>query len=314
MTMVTYNVHVPATSANLGPGFDTLGMAVELFLHVQATFGGNDGIEVRAMAEEGADKVPRDERNLIYQSMVRLFQAVKEPMPTVHMIIESEIPLTSGLGSSAAAIVAGVTLANAYLGQPFSSGELLNLATLIEGHPDNVAPALMGGLVAATYDTKRGRVYAHQVHPSPGLSLLALRPPYELATEKARQALPAMYSREDVVYALGQLALLLEAFHHEAWDLLRLALGDRLHEPYRLPLIPGAERLFALGQETPSLGMYLSGAGPTLMALFKSDADRRKWLQWIETYGGLNGWQALPLRPTPHGASFTVFEPSVESP
>ncbi|MBE3594453.1 MAG: homoserine kinase [Candidatus Carbobacillus altaicus] len=312
--MITYDVKVPATSANLGPGFDTLGMAVELFLNVQATFGGGEGIDVRAMAEGGEDRVPRDERNLIYQSMVRLFQAAKEPMPNVHLVIESDIPLTSGLGSSAAAIVAGVTLANAYLGAPFSSGDLLHLATLIEGHPDNVAPALLGGLVAATYDKRRGRVYAHQVHSAPGLSLLALRPPYELATEKARQALPDMYSREDVVYALGQLALLLEAIHHEAWDLLRLALNDRLHEPYRLPLIPGAERLLALGQEAPSLGMYLSGAGPTLMALFKTDADRAAWLAWTESYGGLTGWRALPLRPTPIGATLTVRETSVESP
>lgn len=256
-------VRVPATTANLGSGFDCLGMALEIYNVVTAQVMPS-GLDVR-ITGEGEEALRWGEENRVLRAMRLVYQQVNRKLPSLRLDLENNIPLGRGLGSSAAATVGGLVAANALCGSPLSTDQLLALAVRIEGHPDNVAPALLGGLVVTVVENDR-LIYASVPVPS-GLVAAAFVPDFPMPTEEARRVLPAQVSRADAVYNLGRVALLVAAFATGRSDLLDTATGDRLHQPYRQALFPAMPRLFAAARAAGAQGVFLSGAGSTILAL-----------------------------------------------
>lgn len=254
-------VTVPATTANLGPGFDCLGLALTLYNRV--TFTDAAATFAIHISGEGADWLPTDESNLVWQAAQRLFEVVGKWPSGTHIEMENGIPAGSGLGSSAAAVVAGLVAANTLVGGGLSRHELLELATEIEGHPDNVAPALFGGLTLIN-QTESGLHL--ECIPVPTLTSVIVLPDFTLPTAQARAALPAQITRQDAIFNIGRMGLLVRALQTGDHDKLRLAMEDRLHQPYRLPLVPGLESAFAAAYSAGASGVALSGAGPSLIA------------------------------------------------
>lgn len=256
--MVT--IKIPATSANVGAGFDALGLAVSM--HNTVTMEEWDGLDIQATDDS---VIPTGASNLIYRSAKAVYSQLGKPLSGMKIRQTNPIPMARGLGSSSACIVAGVVGANALLGNPLSSRQMLTLATSIEGHPDNVAPAMLGGFVTSVYD--EGQVYSVKKEICTDLAFAAFIPNFPLLTEKARAALPGMVSHQDAVYNLSRAALATAAFCDGDYELLRIATKDALHQRYRLPLIPGGERVFEIAQDLGAYAVYLSGAGPTIMAV-----------------------------------------------
>lgn len=284
-------VSVPATSANVGSGFDALGLAVTLYN--TATFEPADQLEI---SSADGTRIPRNESNLVYRSAKRLFDQVGKRMPPLRIVQTNPIPMARGLGSSSACIIAGLLGANRLLGDVLDTQELLTLATAIEGHPDNVAPALLGGLTSSVFEA--GTVYTVKRDVDQSLCFAAIVPDYKLLTEAARAALPAQIPHKDAVYNLSRAALLPAAFCEGRHDLLAIATEDKLHQPYRLPLMPGASHVFALAKQCGAKAVYVSGAGSTVMAVAeKSQADRfyQELRQGLESLEGLDGCEAFTL-------------------
>jgi homoserine kinase len=256
-------VRVPATTANLGPGFDALGMALSLYnrLEIESLA---DGLEISSRGE-GAARLPIDASNLTYRAFRRVFEHVGRPVPPVRMTAEIAVPLSRGLGSSAAAVVGGLVAANEIAGRVVSRDELLRLATQMEGHPDNVAPALFGGFTTACLAD--GQVAWARLEPPAAIRAVVVIPEREVPTAQARAVLPEMVPRADAVLNVGRTALLVAAFATGDLEQLRTAMHDRLHEPYRAALIPGMPEALAAAREAGALGAALSGAGSTLLAL-----------------------------------------------
>ncbi|MBI2936383.1 MAG: homoserine kinase, partial [Chloroflexi bacterium] len=254
-------VKVPATTANLGPGFDCLGMALDLWNLVSLEVGKSNTV----ICGEGAETLSRGEDNLVYRSVFRLFAEVGKPVPALGLSCRNAIPLARGLGSSAAAVVGGLVAANALCGRPLSQRELLRLATEQEGHADNVAPALLGGCQIVM---KEGNgLLTAQVPLPEGLSAVLFIPDQPLSTEKARAVLPPQVSREDAVFNIARSAMLVNALACGKLDLLALATQDRLHQPYREKLFPSMRLIFRAALEAGALGVFLSGSGSSILAL-----------------------------------------------
>lgn len=257
-----WHIKVPASTANLGSGFDALGMALSLPL--ECWFSLADELEF-AIRGQGEDTIPETSQNLVWQTAEALHRHITgQPMPAGRLTIKSRIPLARGLGSSAAAIVAGLVLANTFLRPRLSREEILDWATRLEGHPDNVAAALYGGFVLAWEQDGRIRV---RNYPAPELRCLLVVPDYPVSTEAARQVLPQTVPLADAVFNAQRLALWIDALNRRDWSLLHEAGRDRLHQPYREPLVPGMRALIdtALGHGASFAG--LSGSGPTMLAL-----------------------------------------------
>ena len=257
-------VSVPATSANVGSGFDALGLAVTLYNTV--TFEESDRLDISAA---DGTRIPRNESNLVYRSAKGLFDKVGKKIPPLKIVQTNPIPMARGLGSSSACIIAGLLGANRMLGDVLNTQELLTLATAIEGHPDNVAPAMLGGFVTSVID--EGQVYSVKKDIDPELAFAAFVPDFRLLTSKARAALPAMVSHKDAVYNLSRAALATAAFCEGNYALLGVATKDVLHQKYRLPLIEGGDDVFELAQDLGAQAVYISGAGPTIMAVVHKD-------------------------------------------
>lgn len=255
-----YRIQVPATSANIGPGFDSLGLALKLYNRVWIEEA--DGAEISTV---DGSVVPTDETNLIYKSARMLYDICGKVLPGLRIVQENNIPMTRGLGSSSACIVAGLTGANALMGGPLSKEDLVNLAAHLEGHPDNSTPAILGGLVTAVLEGDR--VYSVKVPISGRLRFAAFIPDFELKTEVSRAALPMEVSHKDAVFNLSRAALMTASLFSGDLRNLAVAVEDKLHQPYRLKFIPGAKEIFALARELGACGVYISGAGPTLMAM-----------------------------------------------
>ena len=255
---------VPATSANVGAGFDALGLA--LSLHNTVTMEEWDKLDI--MASDGS-LVPTGTSNLIYRSAKAVYEQLGKPIKGLRIRQENPIPMARGLGSSSACIVAGILGANALLGNPLTKRQMLTLATSIEGHPDNVAPAMLGGFVSSVFD--EGQVFTARKEINEELAFAAFTPNFKLLTEKARAALPKTVDRRDAVYNLSRAALATAAFCDGDYELLRVATKDALHQQYRLPLIPGGERVFEIAWDLGAYAVYISGAGPTIMAVVHRD-------------------------------------------
>ena len=255
-------ITVPATSANLGIGYDTLGMAVSLYSHF--TFERADKLTITGCPEEF-----QNENNLVYVSFVDALAAWGEPAFPVVIDIQTDVPVARGLGSSSTCVVAGIMAAAALTGHTVDRAELVRIATEVEGHPDNVAPAMLGGFVTSVID--EGQVYSVKKDIDPELAFAAFVPDFRLLTSKARAALPAMVSHKDAVYNLSRAALATAAFCEGNYALLGVATKDVLHQKYRLPLIEGGDDVFELAQDLGAQAVYISGAGPTIMAVVHKD-------------------------------------------
>ena len=264
MAQRTVKVTVPATSANVGAGFDSLGLALSLYN--EFTFAAADRVRITPL---DGSRIPLGPNNLVYRSARAVYDQLGLPLKGLAITQTNAIPMARGLGSSSACIVAGILGANALLGDKFTRRQMLTLATAIEGHPDNVAPALLGGFVTSVYD--EGQVYTVKKNIDPELAFAAFIPDFCLLTAKARAALPQMVSHKDAVYNLSRAALATAAFCDGDYALLDVATKDALHQQYRLPLIDGGDEVFELAQELGALGVYISGAGPTVMAVVHRD-------------------------------------------
>ena len=269
MSHQTVTVTIPATTANLGPGFDCLGMALSLYNRI--TFCEQKATFAITIEGEGADWLPNDESNLVWRAALRLFETVGRWPGGVAIHQENHIPAGSGMGSSAAAVVAGLVAANALVAGGLSPQQLLELATEIEGHPDNVAPALFGGLTLIN-QTDNG-LHLERI-PVPPLTVTIVLPDFHLPTAQARAALPRTLSRADAIFNIGRMGLLVRALEAGDWDKLRVAMQDRLHQPYRLPLVPGLKEAFAAAQKAGAVAVALSGAGPSLVAFAPADHEQ----------------------------------------
>lgn len=262
-------IYVPATSANVGPGFDSIGLALDFGNTVWMKEA--QGCHISSVDDT---PVPTGENNLVYRSAAHLYKVCAKTFKGLEIRQKSPIPMARGMGSSSACIVAGLVGANKLMGSPCSEQELLNIAAGIEGHPDNIAPALLGGFVASTMDD--GTVYSVKKNISSDIVFAAFIPDFELSTKKARAVLPQKVSHKEAVYNISRAALCQEAMCNGRLDLLRVAVNDRLHQPYRLPLIPGGEEIFEIAQDCGAIGVFLSGAGPTILAV----VSRRDGMFW----------------------------------
>ena len=291
-------IQVPATSANLGSGFDSLGIA--LTLYNQVWMEEEDGIFISSRDNM---TVPTGADNLIYWAAEQLYNECGAKLPGLRIEQQSDIPMTRGLGSSSACIVAGLLGANRLLGNPFDQHELVNLANRLEGHPDNTTPALLGGLVASAVENRR--VYSVSVPVAPKISFAVLIPPFELKTEIARGVLPDQVPRQNAVYNLSRSALMTAALFSGNFENLRVAVQDTLHQPYRAHFIPGMEAVFRLTYELGSYGTYISGAGPSIIAIIPDDkeTDFNEYAIRRLEEKGISGWQLKVLKSDPHGAA-----------
>ncbi len=262
-------MRVPASSANLGPGFDALGLA--LALHNELTIAEGEGVTV-SVRGEGDRELATDGENLVARAARVVFEVADRPFRGLEIHCMNRIPLGRGLGSSAAAWVGGLLGANALLGAPLDRPALLTLAARGEGHPDNVAAALYGGMTVSCA-TASGVIAVSLPVPS-SLSWVVLIPQLTCSTAEARAVLPASVPRADAVFNVQRVALMLASLQVLQTDLLRTAMEDRLHEPYRLRLFPWMPAVASAAREAGALGCVLSGAGPSLLALVTEGAAR----------------------------------------
>ncbi|HEY9648506.1 MAG TPA: homoserine kinase [Chroococcidiopsis sp.] len=263
------SVKVPATTANLGPGFDCLGAALTLYNEI--TFSRLPADDGRSLIIEvtGAEsaRVGTDDQNLAYQSFSKLYHSLGQTPPPVKISISLGVPLSRGLGSSATAIVGGLVGANILAGEPLSTDAVMKLAIALEGHPDNVVPALIGGCrLAATQPDGQTWTICDVPWHDDIIAILAV-PDFELSTAAARRVLPTDYSRADAIFNMAHLGLLLRGLETGNPDWLRTALHDRIHQPYRQTLIAGYDAVQAAALQAGAYGLVISGAGPTLLAL-----------------------------------------------
>ena len=274
------NVKVPATTANMGAGFDTFGMALAMYNTVGLRRLAGRGIRLANMGPHTKSmEQPRD--NLTVRAARCVFEAVKEPFSGLEFKMYNVIPVSRGLGSSAAAIVGGLLAANLLLGEPLTREELLEMAVALEGHSDNVAPALYGGFVSSCQ--RGGKTVALRLTPPEELRAVAAIPNFYLSTSRARKILPNEVRREDAVHNIQCAALMVGAMATGDLQLLATAFDDRLHQEQRYRLIKGAKRVLRAAKAAGALAVGLSGAGPTLIAFTDGDgaairqAMRRAW-------------------------------------
>ena len=258
-------VRVPGTSANCGPGFDCLGVATTIYNYIDLTLLRSSRLTVEASGE-GADKIPLGKKNLTWQAIRRLLQEVWRADDFKGAIIRTKnnVPLSRGLGSSSTAIVAGLTAANEILGAPLDKNGLLKLATEIEGHPDNVAPAIFGGFTVSVMSG--GDVQTFSFMPRIKLKLIVTVPDFELSTRLARKVLPKNVALKDAIFNVSRASMLVAALVKGREDLLPFAFDDALHQPYRQKLVPGMTEVFTAAREAGALGAAISGAGSCLIA------------------------------------------------
>ena len=261
------HVRVPATSANLGPGFDALGLALALYNEVEAREA--DGVTV-AVQGEGAGQLPTGADNIVAQGVRLAYEAAKRPFKGVALRCVNRVPTARGLGSSAAAWVGGLVAGDALVGGVLMRDELLALAARAEGHPDNVCAALLGGLTISCVDAD-GRIAAVPMPVPDGLAWVVLVPATTGSTAEARAVLPTSVPLGDAVFNVQRVALLLAGLQARRPDVLAAALDDRLHQPYRRAVFPWMDAVIAAARRAGALGCVLSGAGPSLLAVVPGD-------------------------------------------
>ncbi|MBE9043177.1 homoserine kinase [Pleurocapsales cyanobacterium LEGE 10410] len=283
MSKVT--ISVPATTANLGVGFDCLGAALTMANEFQFVLANTDTkLKINAFGKE-ATKVGTGESNLVYRSFVYLYKQIEQTPPNIEISIKLGVPLSRGLGSSATAIIGGLLGANSLAGNPLSRDEIMNMAIAIEGHPDNVVPALLGNCLLSVLDRDTWQISSIPWHQEI-IPVVAI-PDFILSTAQARSVLPTEYSRSDAIFNISRMGLLLRALATNNGDWLKTALDDRLHQPYRQKLITGYSQLRQAAISAGAYGMVISGAGPTLLALTNSAQVNRVVKSMTEAWSDL---------------------------
>lgn len=271
---MTIETRIPASTSNLGPGFDCFGLALKLYLTVRATPTPDSSIPCRVTTTGAPENeaLPTNSTNLIYRAMSFAARRESISLPPLELMVHNDIPLASGLGSSAAAIVAGIKLASLITGREIPDQIIQNYATEFEGHPDNVTASLYGGFVASCIRND-GTVVTTKFNWPNHIRLVVVSPRSQLPTHVARAALPRTISREAAVHNLQRTALFVSALAQQRYDLLWEAMRDRLHQPHRESLVPGLSEALALPQMEGLLGIALSGAGPSIVALVDSNEE-----------------------------------------
>jgi homoserine kinase len=275
MTETIYEVRVPASTSNLGPGFDCFGLALKLYLTVRATAvpESTEPCRVTTAGAKENEVLPRNAVNLIYRAMSFAARREGTSLPSIELTAHNEIPLASGLGSSAAAIVAGIKLGALLTGTSIADQTILNYATEFEGHPDNVAASLYGGFLASCTRSD-GTVLSTRFEWPAQIRVVVVSPNSQLPTHVARAALPRTITRVDAVHNLQRTALFIAAIAQRRYDLLWEAMRDRLHQPHRESLVPGLAEALALTHMPGLLGIALSGAGPSIVSLVDDNEDK----------------------------------------
>ncbi|MCI7612151.1 MAG: homoserine kinase [Selenomonadaceae bacterium] len=272
MEVKSVKVRVPGTSANCGPGFDCLGVACTIYNELELTLLKEERLDIK-ITGDGAENIPVDERNIVWRSIQKLLERAGKAQEYKGAIIRMDngVPLSRGLGSSATAIVGGLKAANECLGNPFTNRDLLQMATEIEGHPDNVAPAIFGGFTVSI--VRNGKPECFSLMPKLPLKLVVTVPDFFLPTKAARAVLPAEVPMKDAVFNIGRAAMLTAALCKGNRSFLRSVFDDALHQPYRAKLIPGMYDVFKAARAAGALGASMSGAGPCLIAFTVENAD-----------------------------------------
>jgi len=295
-----FKIKVPATTANMGPGFDCFGMALNLYNELIVEESDRFLIEIKS---ETPLMFMTTEDNLIYQVITRFYDKIGKKMPKLKLTQYDKIPMTRGLGSSSACIVAGLFAANELTGKPMTKDELAQMACQIEGHPDNVAPAVYGGLIVAVLEGEEKILHHIKISPSDELSFVTFIPDFQLSTAKARRILPSGYSKADVIFNISRASLFIASMMSKNWDNLPVSVNDRIHQPFRGAFIPGMDKIFEHAKNEGAKGVFMSGAGPTIIAITtrkneKSFAEKMKLhLQELD-----NAWEIQILHTDLEGA------------
>ncbi|MPQ31597.1 homoserine kinase [Clostridium estertheticum] len=282
-----FEIKVPATSANMGPGLDTLGVAFKLYNRfiVEEI---ESGLEIFGCNKEFANN-----NNLVYDSMLKTFKKLQKDPKGVRLTFKTEIPVSGGLGSSATCILAGVTAANRLCGDILTKQEVLNYACEIEGHPDNITPAMIGGMTVSIMN--EGANHYNKIPINGSIKFCALIPKLQLSTKSSRAVLPETIPFKDAVYNVGMVSMLIVSLVNGDYEGVKLACKDKLHQPYRMGLIRNYSQISSFVKESEALGVFLSGAGPTIMVMLKKD-DSNTEGKLKEFLKGISGsWETLNL-------------------
>ncbi len=268
------SVKTPATIANIGPGFDSFGLALPLYniVTVEETVLPGTGIEINIINEKNNENdlidIPTDKNNIVYKAIELLYNFIGQNPNELKITIKTQIPISRGLGSSASVIVGGLIAANELLGHPADEKVLLSIATEIEGHPDNITPAFVGGMTMASWE-EDGSVIYRKLPWNDDWKLMICMPDYELNTEISRSVLPKEIPLSDAVYNLKRSAMFVEALYTKDEELLKLSLKDKIHQPYRQKLVPGmTEIMDNLKHTNGVIGTVLCGAGPSILIIY----------------------------------------------
>lgn len=301
-------VKVPATTANFGPGFDCIGMALPIYNYVtvEETVLPGSGIEINIINEKdefATMSIPTDENNIAFKAIELLYNSIGLSASELKITIKTQIPIAKGLGSSASVIVGGLIAANELLGRPADISALLSIATEVEGHPDNITPAIVGGFVLASLEEDGSIVYRKLNWPEKWNVMICI-PDYELATDISRSVIPKEIPIKDVSFNLRRIAMLIEAINTKDSELMKLALQDRLHQPYRMKLVPGLNDIIDnLKNEQNVLGCVLSGAGPSIVIISENNNVEKIKDIVNKTWHNLNvKTEILTLKPEEIGA------------
>ena len=296
-------VRVPATSANLGPGFDSLGISLNIYNEYEFELKENKGLFF-----EGVEEEFQSEDNIIFMAIKKVFDKYDFKFNGIRIkIIKQDIPISRGLGSSSSCIVAGLIGAFALMGKEINRDEILSLAVEIEGHPDNVCPAIFGGLVSTIMVDNKKPLY-NCVEVKDGVKFIALIPRFKLSTEKARAILPKEVPFRDCIYNIGRAALLISCFSNGNYALLKEATKDRIHERFRSKLIDNFDEVYNKSLELGAFSCFLSGSGPTLMAIVD-----KKDISFVSDFTNFMkeqniNWDIKELKIDKHGAKILKGE------
>lgn len=279
-----FHIKVPATSANMGSGFDSIGLALQLYNHIWIEEVDGEGeLQIEVKREQGIE-IPTGKENLIYQTIDGFYKEIGKKLPSLHIIQEDFIPMARGLGSSAGCIVGGLFAGNALAGNPCTKDELAKIASKLEGHPDNAVPAIFGNMVVGVQNESKLKYVPIDVPEE--LVFATMIPEFPVATKDARAVLPDTYSRADMVFNSSRTALLVASMYTKDFDNLSVAMDDKIHQPFRSKLIPNMDNIFEQGTKFGALASYLSGAGSTLMSVVhknNSNSFQRDMEEYLAT-------------------------------